>query len=81
MRWGGYRRWTWEGLDIMGMILDDAETSIESQLLDLTAIPFARLRRLDNVAVQQALHHVVAHTESVRARSRSSDAGGGERID
>jgi hypothetical protein len=81
MRWGVYSRWTWEGLDIMSMILDDAETSVESQLLDLTAIPFARLRRLDNVAIQQALHHVVAHAESVRALSRSAGQSGGERID
>jgi hypothetical protein len=83
MRWGVHRRRTWEGLDTMGMILDDAETGIESQLIDLTAIPFALLRRLDNFAVRHALHQVVAHTESVRALSRSGDGGGGggERID
>jgi hypothetical protein len=81
MRWGVHRRWTWEGLDTMGMTLDDNETSIESQLLDLTAIPFAQLRNLDNQAVRQALHHVVARTEDIRALSRSSANTGGERID
>jgi hypothetical protein len=81
MRWGVHRRWTWEGLDTMGMTLDDTEASIESQLLDLTAIPFAQLRGLDDVAVRHAMQQAVAHTMSVRALSRSSASSGGERID
>lgn len=81
MGWGVHRRSTREGLDTMAMTLQDTDTGIESQLLDLTEIPFARLRELDSLAVRQALHHVISHAEGVRAITRSTNASGGERID
>ena len=59
----------------------DTDRSIESQLIDLSMIPFAALRDLNGAAVHGALRHVVERTGKVRVTSRSNNAGGGERID
>lgn len=59
----------------------DVEPGIESQLIDLEAVPFTKLRERDDEVLRQSLLHVVERTSRVHARYRSSNAGGGERID
>ena len=57
------------------------EPPIESELLDLDAIPFTKLRDLDGDELRRSTRHVVERTSLVRTRYRSSNDGGGERID
>jgi hypothetical protein len=59
----------------------DLEPGIESQLIDLDAVPFTRLRDLDTEALRRSQRHVVERTRGLRARYRSGNASGGERID
>lgn len=58
----------------------DTNPGIESELIDLSAIPFDRLRDLDNIALHQAVHHTLTRTTHLRGR-RSQSGEGGERID
>ncbi|WP_254126327.1 hypothetical protein [Amycolatopsis sp. CA-230715] len=58
------------------------EPDIESELIDLDAVPFTALRDLDSEAVRHSAHHVVERATHVRARYRSTNnSGAGERID
>lgn len=57
------------------------EPPIESELVDLDAVPFTALRELDSATLRHSANHVLERTRHVRARYRSSNAGGGERID
>ncbi|WP_181774523.1 hypothetical protein [Amycolatopsis pittospori] len=57
------------------------EPDIESALIDLDGIPLTALRDLDDEAFHHSARHVVERTRHLRARYRSSGAGGGERID
>ncbi|HJP74436.1 MAG TPA: hypothetical protein VJ914_09210 [Pseudonocardiaceae bacterium] len=57
------------------------EPSIESELIDLDAVPFAALRDMDSDALRHSVDHVVERARHVRAHYRSSNASGGERID
>jgi hypothetical protein len=59
----------------------DTEPGIESELLDLSTVPFERLRALNSTVLHQAMHHVLEHTGHLRAVRRSETATGGERID
>lgn len=60
----------------------DSEPGIESELMDLDAVPFTTLRDLDSDALRHSLHHVVERTRHLRARYRSDNkATAGERID
>jgi hypothetical protein len=60
----------------------DTDPGIESQLIDLTAVPFAVLRDLDGEVIHNAMRYVVERAGQVRITSRSGNsAGGGERID
>ena len=65
----------------MNSVSTRTEPDIESDLLDLDAIPFTTLRNLDGAALRHSLRHVVERTRGVHARYRSSASGGGERID
>jgi hypothetical protein len=57
------------------------EPPIESELLDLDAIPFTKLRDLEGDELRRSTRHVVERTSLVRARYRSTESGAGERID
>jgi hypothetical protein len=59
----------------------DTNPGIESELIDLSAIPFDRLRDLDNTALHQAVHHTLTRTTHLRGGRRSEGASDGERID
>jgi hypothetical protein len=56
----------------------DVEPGVESQLVDLGAVPLAVLRELDGTAIRRSLLHVVEQTGYPRA---NADQGGAERID
>ncbi|GAA1966601.1 hypothetical protein [Amycolatopsis minnesotensis] len=70
-----------EGIDTVNSFSASTEPGIESELIDLDAVPFTALRDLDSEAVRHSAHHVVERTRHVRARYRSAQSGGGERID
>lgn len=57
------------------------EPSIESELIDLDAVPFTALRDMDSDAFRHSVNRVVERTRHVHARYRSSSGSGGERID
>lgn len=58
------------------------DPGIESELIDLSGIPFDRLRDLDDTALHQALHRTLDRTTRLRGVRRSSNNGTeGERID
>lgn len=57
------------------------EPSIESELIDLDAVPFAALRDMDSDALRHSVDYVMERARHVRARYRSTNQGGGERID
>jgi hypothetical protein len=57
------------------------EPPIESELIDLDAVPFTALRDLDSATLRHSANHVTERTSRVRARYRSSNPSGGERID
>ncbi len=59
----------------------DTEPGIESELVDLEAVPFTKLPERDDETLRRSLSHVVERTNRVQARYKSSNAGGGERID
>lgn len=59
----------------------DTEPSIESELIDLDAVPFTALRDMDSDALRHSVNRVVERTRHVRARYRSNTASAGERID
>jgi hypothetical protein len=63
------------------MTTSSDEPGIESELIDLTAVPFATLRSLDGRALQGSMRHVVERAGQVRVTYRSNSATGGERID
>lgn len=54
------------------------EPTVESQLIDLGAVPLSVLRRLDGVILDRSLRHVV---DKARHLMISADQGGAERID
>lgn len=56
------------------------DTGIESSLIDLSTISFARLRALNSTAILDAMHHTVERTGSLRDRKSGGD-GQGERVD
>ena len=70
-----------EGMDGMNSFSVDIEPGIESELIDLDAVPFTRLRELDSEPLRRSLRHVVDRTRHVAARYRSAGQSGGERID
>lgn len=58
------------------------EPSIESELIDLDAVPFTALRDMDSDALRHSVNRVVERARHVRAHYRSATSGGGgERID
>ncbi len=57
------------------------EPGIESELIDLEAVPFTTLRDLDSEPLRKSLLHVVERTRGVRAPYKSTNGAGGERID
>jgi hypothetical protein len=57
------------------------EPSIESELIDLDAVPFTALRDMDSDALRHSVNRVVERTRRVHARYRSAATSGGERID
>ena len=57
------------------------EPSIESELIDLDAVPFTALRDMDSEALRHSMNHVVERTRHVRAHYRSAGGSNGERID
>ena len=56
------------------------ETGIESPLIDLSTISFARLRDLNSSAVLDAMRHTVERTGRLRDKKSGGD-GQGERVD
>ena len=64
----------------MGSIRSDVEAGVESQLVDLGAVPLAVLRELDGTMLHRSLAHVL---EQVRYGRVSADGGGSgtERVD
>jgi hypothetical protein len=69
-----------EGIDVMNSFLD-TEPGIQSELIDLDNVSFTTLRELDNAALRRSLGHVAERTTALRVPYRSTNAGGGERID
>jgi hypothetical protein len=65
---------------IMNSFSSDVESEIESELVDLSAVPFRELRSLDDVMVARSLRHVVGRTATMRFR-RTNQEGQGGRID
>jgi hypothetical protein len=59
----------------------DIEPGVESDLIDVDDVPFTTLLRLDSEPLRRSLGQVVERTSMVRAAYRSTNAGGGERID
>lgn len=57
------------------------QPGFESELIDLDGVPFTRLREIGGDTLRQSMHRVVERTCHVRAPYRSSNAGGGERVD
>lgn len=58
----------------------DTEPGIESQLIDLSTISLARLRRMNSSALHEAMSYVLDRTGSVRD-IRSVEGSQGERVD
>jgi hypothetical protein len=69
----------WRGIDVMNSA--GAEPGIESELIDLDAVPFTRLHELSDETIRRSMHRVVERTRRLRAPYRSSNASGGERVD
>jgi hypothetical protein len=61
--------------------MNSGDTGIESELPDLSTVPFWRLRALDDVLLRRAMRHVLERAGHLRAAPRSGDSGHGERID
>jgi hypothetical protein len=61
--------------------MNSFSADIESELIDLDAVPFTKLRELDSEPLRRSLVQVVERTRCVNARYRSQDDGSGERID
>jgi hypothetical protein len=59
----------------------DTDPSIESDLIDLSTVPFARLRRHDDKVLRHAMRGVLERTSHLRIIRRSGQQGEGERID
>ena len=59
----------------------NTEPGIESELVELEGVPFTRLRQVAGDRLRQSMIGVVARTEQVQARYRSTSDGGGERVD
>jgi FXSXX-COOH protein len=58
------------------------DPGIESDLIDLSGIPFGRLRDLDDTGLHQSMHRTLDRTTRLRGGRRSGQGGGeGERID
>lgn len=68
-----------EGVDIMNSA--NTEPGIESELIELDGVPFTRLRQVAGELLRRSMIGVVAQTEQVQVRYRSSNEGGGERVD
>lgn len=65
----------------MNSLSGSTEPSIESELIDLDAVPFTALRDMDSDALRHSVHRVVERTRHVHARYRSGSNNSGERID
>jgi hypothetical protein len=59
----------------------DTGPSIESELIDLSAVPFARLRGRDDKVLLRAMHGALERTSRLRGVRRSGGGAEGERID
>lgn len=70
-----------EGMASMNSFSVDSESGMESELMDLDAVPFSTLRELDSEALRHSLRQVVERTRHVRTGYRSNNASAGERID
>jgi hypothetical protein len=56
------------------------DTGIESALIDLSTISFARLRELNSSALLTAMRHTMERTGRLRDK-KSGESGQGERVD
>jgi hypothetical protein len=54
---------------------------IESELIDLDEVPFAKLSELGGETFHQSMNRVVERTRHLRAPYRSSSGAAGERVD
>jgi hypothetical protein len=62
----------------MDSFRSDVEPGVESQLVDLGAVPLAVLRELDDTMLHLSLGHVLEQARYVRV---SAETGGAERVD
>jgi hypothetical protein len=58
-----------------------SQPGIESKLIDVDRVPFTKLRELDGETLRDSVRHVVERASLLRVIRRSSNSGGGERID
>jgi hypothetical protein len=58
-----------------------SQPGIESKLIDVDGVPFTKLGELDGEILRDSVRHVVERTSLLRVVHRSSNSGGGERID
>jgi hypothetical protein len=67
----------------MSSLPDHSDTGVESQLLDLDAMPLMALRTMDHPVLRQAVHLVAERTGNSWSapRTRSNSGAQGERID
>jgi hypothetical protein len=66
-------------IDIMNST--GTEPGIESELIDLDGVPFAKMGELGSETLRQSMHRVVERTRHLRAPYRSNNAAAGERVD
>jgi FXSXX-COOH protein len=64
------------GLIIMDSFSADVETGIESELIDLDAVPMTALRELEDTVLRQALRHVMQQTAHPQVTAGSGTDGG-----
>lgn len=64
------------------MISTNTGPGIESELIDLSAVSFGRLRELNSSVLHEAMSHALARTGTLRTTYVSaSGEGAGERVD
>ena len=68
------------GFSTMDSYSGNAESDVESELIDLGAVSMPVLRTLDGTAVRQALRHVLQHSAHPQV-TVGGGSGGGERVD
>src|SRR3981081_589176 len=64
-------------IGMMNSIPVDAEPDVESELVDLGAVPLTVLRELDHAALHRAMRRVVERTRALRVIRASNGAQGG----